>query len=83
MRWPTKDEEDLFVTEYIKYEELERIREERESASEFHIAMIVLAISGVAVAGFIPCAWDKPHVWLLLIFVVLIFGAFASHAVLR
>lgn len=48
VRRPTEEEEDLFVAEYLKEEERERAREEREQISEqrFRVAAVATVISG-------------------------------------
>ena len=66
VRRPTKDEEELFVAEYIKVEERERAREDRERANENRFAVIAGAVSAIAGVGFIAWASDKPAVWVLL-----------------
>lgn len=78
VRRPTKDEEEYFVAEYVKEEERERAREERERANENRFAVIALAISAIAAAGFIAWAWDKPLVWVLVILALVIYGVYAS-----
>ena len=78
MRPPTKEEEDYFVAEYIKEEERERASEERERIRQNRFVVVAFAIVGVAVAGFVSWAWDKPHVWVLVVLVLLIYGVYAS-----
>ena len=78
VRRPTEEEQDYFVAQYIKEEERERASEERKRISENRIAVVALAISGVAVTGFVAWAWDKPLVWLLVILGFFTFGVFAS-----
>lgn len=78
VRWPTKDEEELFVAEYIKVEEREKAREERERASEILFVVVGFVVLAIAVAGFIAWGWDKPVVWVLLVVGLVIYGVYAS-----
>ena len=78
VRRPTEEEEDYFVAEYIKEEERELASEARERISEKRFTVAGLVISATAMTGFVAWAWDKPVVWVLLLFGFFTFSVFRS-----